>query len=94
LRRRSSRSAIRPTRLGREILQDAGRPVEPLVDRRGLLRELEGELSPADLQRLDDGFSRLKLDLAVDTPRMADEVRAAEAQGRARRPRGTGVPAL
>ena len=67
--------------LGREILQDAGRPVEPLVDRRALLRELEGELSPADLQRLDDGFSRLKLDLSVDTARMADEVRAAEARG-------------
>ena len=67
--------------LGREILKDAGRPVEPLVDRRALLRELEGELSPADLQRLDDGFSRLKLDLSVDTARMADEVRAAEARG-------------
>ena len=36
---------------------------------------------PADLQRLDDGFSRLKLDLAVDTARMADEVRAAEGRG-------------
>ncbi len=67
--------------LGREILHDAGRSVEPLVDRRALLRELEGELSPADLQRLDDGFSRLKLDLAVDSARVADEVRAAEGRG-------------
>ncbi|MGC8635007.1 MAG: UvrD-helicase domain-containing protein [Candidatus Limnocylindrales bacterium] len=67
--------------LGREILADAGRPVEPLVDRPALLQELEGPLSPAELRRLDDGFSRLKLDLAVDTARMAQEVAAAEGQG-------------
>jgi ATP-dependent DNA helicase UvrD/PcrA len=67
--------------LGREILKDAGRPVEPLVDRRSLLGEIEGELSPAAFQRLDDGFSRLKLDLAVDTARLAVEVRAAGALG-------------
>ena len=67
--------------LGREILKDAGQPVEPLVDRRALLRDLGFELEPAELQRLDDGFSRLKLDLAVDTARMAREVEAAQRRG-------------
>ena len=77
--------------LGREILKDAGRPVEPLVDRRSLLRQVEGELSPAEFQRLDDGFSRLKLDLAVDTARMAVEV---EAAGRRGEPAGPVVQAF
>jgi DNA helicase-2/ATP-dependent DNA helicase PcrA len=77
--------------LGREILADAGQPVEPLVDRSALLRELEGPLSPADLQRLDDAFSRLKLDLAVDTARMAQEVEAAAARGA---PAGPGARAF
>ena len=67
--------------LGREILIDAGQPVDPLVDRRVLLREIEGELSAPEFQRLDDGFSRLKLDLAVDTARLAREVEAAEGRG-------------
>lgn len=77
--------------LGREILADAGQPVEPLVDRSTLLRELEGPLSPADLRRLDDAFSRLKLDLAVDTARMAQEVEAAAARGT---PAGPGAHAF
>ncbi len=48
--------------LGREILLDAGLPVEPLVDRSSLLAELFPNLPAADRQRLDDAFSRLKLD--------------------------------
>ena len=67
--------------LGREILIDAAQPVDPLVDRRVLVRELEGELSAPEFQRLDDGFSRLKLDLAVDTARLAREVEAADGRG-------------
>lgn len=67
--------------LGREILRDTGMPVEPLVDRATLLRELEGDLSPPRLQLLDDAFSRLKLDLAVDTATVRREAAAAELRG-------------
>jgi len=67
--------------LGREILRDGGRAVEPLVDRAALLRELEGDLAPDALRRLDDGFSRLKLDLAVDTARLEAAVNEASARG-------------
>jgi superfamily I DNA/RNA helicase len=53
--------------LGREILADAGVGVERLVDRAEVLAELNGApLPPALLRRLDDGFSRLKLDLRID----------------------------
>ena len=51
--------------LGREILRDAGRSVE-LVDRDAMCRELWPAATPADRRRLDDAFSRLKLDLRVD----------------------------
>jgi superfamily I DNA/RNA helicase len=67
--------------LGREILRDGGRAVEPLIDRTALLHELEGDLAPDALRRLDDGFSRLKLDLDVDTARLEAEVKAATARG-------------
>ncbi len=52
--------------LGREILRDAGVPVEPLVDRSELLRELWPMITPAEIGRLDTAFSRLKLEHAVD----------------------------
>ncbi len=69
--------------LGREILVDAGRRVEPLVDRLDVLEELEGHALPAaELRRLDDGFSRLKLDLAVDAARVAAGASADAAAGR------------
>ena len=51
--------------LGREILRDAGRPVEPLIDRSSLMADLWPRTSPAERGRLDTAFSRLKLDLAV-----------------------------
>ena len=51
--------------LGREILGDAGRSVEPLVDRTELFAELFPRTSLAERGRLDTAFSRLKLDLAV-----------------------------
>jgi superfamily I DNA/RNA helicase len=58
--------------LGREILRDAGRSVEPLVDRAELIEELFPRTSAAERGRLDTAFSRLKLDLAVS----ADDVAA------------------
>src|SRR3954452_19549763 len=54
--------------LGREILADAGVSVRNLVDRATVLRQLNSGrgLGPTTLRRLDDGFSRLKLDEALD----------------------------
>jgi DNA helicase-2/ATP-dependent DNA helicase PcrA len=53
--------------LGREILADAGVSVANLVDRGDALARINGRpLSSAQLRRLDDGFSRLKLDLCLD----------------------------
>jgi DNA helicase II / ATP-dependent DNA helicase PcrA len=53
--------------LGREILIDAGVSVEGLIDRAEVLTKLNGgPLPPARLRRLDDAFSRLKLDLGAD----------------------------
>jgi superfamily I DNA/RNA helicase len=54
--------------LGREILAEAGAPVRNLVDRAEVLRALNGGrgLPPVSLRRLDDAFSRLKLDLRLD----------------------------
>ena len=44
--------------LGREILRDAGVPVDPLHDRDALLRELFPDATAADRGRLDLAFSR------------------------------------
>ncbi len=63
--------------LGREILQDAGVPVEPLLDRDEVLRELFPDATAADRGRLDLAFSRLKLDLRV----AADDVARDPAPG-------------
>ncbi|MEP7157861.1 MAG: ATP-dependent helicase [Chloroflexota bacterium] len=54
--------------LGREILAEAGIPVRNLMDRADVLRTLNGGrgLPPAALRKLDDGFSRIKLDLRLD----------------------------
>ena len=49
--------------------------------REALLHELEGDLSPEALRRLDDGFSRLKLDLAVEPAALAAEAALAEKRG-------------
>lgn len=63
--------------LGLEILRAAGRPVEPLVDRMAIVRRVAPDAGPAQLRRLDDVFSRLKLDLGVT----ADQVAADPAAG-------------
>jgi DNA helicase II / ATP-dependent DNA helicase PcrA len=57
--------------LGREIIGDAGRPVEPLLDRGALIAELWPRTTTADRGRLDMAFSRLKLDLAVTAAEVA-----------------------
>ena len=51
--------------LGREVLRDAGRPIDPLIDRAALLAELWPRTTLAERGRLDTAFSRLKLDLGV-----------------------------
>jgi superfamily I DNA/RNA helicase len=56
--------------LGREILLTAGRTVE-LIDRATVLKELWPASTPADRRRLDDAFSRLKLDLRVEPAQVA-----------------------
>ena len=65
--------------LGREILAEAGVSVKNLTDRADVLRALNGgRLLPAtEMRRLDDGFSRLKLDAGLDA--MGAERRLGEA---------------
>ncbi|MBF6604477.1 MAG: UvrD-helicase domain-containing protein, partial [Chloroflexi bacterium] len=58
--------------LGREILASVGETVEPLVDRTEVLRRVVPDAGPVGWRRLDDAFSRLKLDLQVT----ADDIRA------------------
>jgi superfamily I DNA/RNA helicase len=62
--------------LGREILRDAGRAVEPLVDRAELIAELWPRTSLAERGRIDTAFSRLKLDLAVTAADVAADPEA------------------
>jgi DNA helicase-2/ATP-dependent DNA helicase PcrA len=62
--------------LGREILRDAGRPVEPLIDRSELMAELWPRTTIAERGRLDTAFSRLKLDLAVSVEEVAADTDA------------------
>ena len=57
--------------LGREILRDAGQPVDGLIDRAELVAELWPRASLAERGRLDTAFSRLKLDLAVTAAQVA-----------------------
>ena len=69
------RSAVRVRTfhgLGREILRVAGRSVE-LVSRDALCAELWPASTPADRRRLDDAFSRLKLDLRADAAVVATD---------------------
>jgi DNA helicase-2/ATP-dependent DNA helicase PcrA len=61
--------------LGREILMAAGRSVE-LVDRDALCLELWPRSTAADRRRLDDAFSRLKLDLRVNPDSIAADAAA------------------
>ena len=51
--------------LGREILADGGERVEPLLDREAVLRDMWPDIDRGAVRRLDDAFSRLKLDIGV-----------------------------
>ncbi|MGI8703756.1 MAG: ATP-dependent helicase [Candidatus Limnocylindrales bacterium] len=77
--------------LGLEILRDARQSPQAIIDRSNLLVELGEASAPADIRRLDDAFSRLKLDLAVDTAVVRAE---AEAEERAGRPVGQVIRAF
>jgi superfamily I DNA/RNA helicase len=57
--------------LGREILRDAGAPVEPLADRDVVLRTLRPDADDGEVLRLDTAISRLKLELGVTAATVA-----------------------
>ena len=62
--------------LGREILRDAGVPVELLLDRTALITELWPDVTPLEIGRLDTAFSRLKLDIRVTAEEVAADADA------------------
>ncbi len=59
--------------LGREILADGGERIEPLLDRESVLRDIWPEIDRGTLRRLDDAFSRLKLDIGVTAAEVATD---------------------
>src|SRR5664279_3467246 len=59
--------------LGREILAGGGVRVEPLLDREAVLRDMWPEIDRGTLRRLDDAFSRLKLDIGVSAAEVATD---------------------
>ncbi len=74
--------------LGREILADGGESVEPLLDREAVLRDIWPDITRGAIRRLDDAFSRLKLDIGVTAAEVGDRPGAG-----ADRPRLPGVRA-
>jgi DNA helicase-2/ATP-dependent DNA helicase PcrA len=59
--------------LGREILADGGESVEPLLDREAVLRDMWPDITAGALRRLDDAFSRLKLEIGVTAREVATD---------------------
>jgi DNA helicase-2/ATP-dependent DNA helicase PcrA len=59
--------------LGREILADGGERVEPLLDRESVLRDMWPDIDRGAIRRLDDAFSRLKLDLGVTAAEVGED---------------------
>ncbi len=57
--------------LGREILRDAGVPVEPLADRAAILARVAPWADEGALMRLDTVVSRLKVELGVSAAEVA-----------------------
>jgi len=57
--------------LGREILADGGESVEPLLDREAVLRDMWPDITAGAIRRLDDAFSRLKLEIGVTAREVA-----------------------
>ena len=62
--------------MGREILRDAGVPVDPLTDRLAVLREVAPWADAAALLRLDTTVSRLKVELGVSAADVAADPEA------------------
>jgi DNA helicase-2/ATP-dependent DNA helicase PcrA len=59
--------------LGREILADGGESVDPLLDREAVLRDMWPDIDRGAIRRLDDAFSRLKLDIGVTAREVATD---------------------
>jgi DNA helicase-2/ATP-dependent DNA helicase PcrA len=59
--------------LGREILADGGESVEPLLDREAVLRDMWPDITVGAVRRLDDAFSRLKLEVGVTAREVATD---------------------
>jgi superfamily I DNA/RNA helicase len=59
--------------LGREILADGAVSVEPLLDRDAVLRDMWPDIDRGTLRRLDDAFSRLKLEIGVTAAEVATD---------------------
>jgi len=59
--------------LGREILADGGESVEPLLDREAVLRDMWPDITAGAIRRLDDAFSRLKLEVGVTSREVATD---------------------
>jgi DNA helicase-2/ATP-dependent DNA helicase PcrA len=59
--------------LGREILADGGESVNPLLDREAVLRDMWPDITAGALRRLDDAFSRLKLEIGVTAERVSQD---------------------
>ena len=59
--------------LGREILADGAVSVEPLLDREAVLRDMWPDIDRGTLRRLDDAFSRLKLEIGVTAAEVATD---------------------
>ena len=59
--------------LGREILADGGERVEPLLDRESVLRDMWPDIDRGAIRRLDDAFSRLKLDIGVTAAEVGED---------------------
>jgi superfamily I DNA/RNA helicase len=62
--------------LGREILRDAGVPVDRMVDRPALLRDVMPGADDAAVLRLDTLVSRLKVEMGVTAPQVAADPEA------------------
>jgi len=59
--------------LGREILAEGGESVEPLLDREAVLRDMWPDITVGAIRRLDDAFSRLKLEIGVTAAEVATD---------------------
>jgi DNA helicase-2/ATP-dependent DNA helicase PcrA len=59
--------------LGREILADGGESVDPLLGREAVPRDMWPDITAGAIRRLDDAFSRLKLEIGVTAAEVATD---------------------